>query len=99
MHFDTTVKKNFDSQMSAIHVNYELGDDNEIGQRKQSAVTTVNDILRFITPEEGYIFENYEILSNVSSDLSDPFSDFDGAKFYKDQKSKVRIEYFKVNVK
>lgn len=77
--------------MSAIHVNYEQEEEYEIGQRKQSAVTTVNDILRFITPEEGYIFENYEILSNVSSDLSDPFSDFDGAKFYKDQKSKVHI--------
>lgn len=63
--------------------------EDEIGQRKQSAVTTVNDILRFITPEENYIFENYDELSNVSSDLSNPFSDFEGANFHKEQKTKV----------
>lgn len=55
--------------------------------KRQESVAKVLNTLRFITPDEEYIFERAS--SVYSSELSDPFSDDEEPKIVTDQKKKV----------
>lgn len=57
--------------------------------KRQESVAKVLNTLRFITPDEEYIFERAS--SSYSSELSDPFSDDEEPKIVSDQKKKVYL--------
>lgn len=57
--------------------------------KRQESVAKVLNTLRFITPDEEYIFERPS--SVYSSELSDPFSDDEEPKIVSEQKKKVHF--------